>query len=258
MRHSGATWLLDSGAERRAGATSGALRVPRPPQSLGVVCQCPRSPAECPRHSSERPRVRAVLRRTPASSVHHARTGPSATPLARRVVPARARRCAGPVQVRRGSSSSQRQHQRPTFPSVSSGLVKPFPMASRPEASMGLTVRRSVGSTAELGERGGWCRSGAAGGGSGSRGCPNYPLGRHGARSPSPIPGRGRARRRPVRHSYAEFLPETGIGAGAEVEARQVEAGEAVTTVVEEVASSRVGISYPATIEAPALGRWPH
>jgi len=28
------------------------------------------------------------------------------------------------------------------------------------------------------------------------------------------------------------------------VEARQVEAGEAVTTVVEEVASSRVGISY--------------
>lgn len=43
-----------------------------------------------------------------------------------------------------------------------------------------------------------------------------------------------------------------------EVEARQVEAGEAVTMVVEEVAGSRVGISYPATIEVPALGRRPH
>jgi hypothetical protein len=46
--------------------------------------------------------------------------------------------------------------------------------------------------------------------------------------------------------------------ARVEVEARQAEAGEAVTTVVEEVASSRVGISYPATVDAPALGRRPH
>ena len=46
--------------------------------------------------------------------------------------------------------------------------------------------------------------------------------------------------------------------AGVEVEAGQVEAGEAVTTVVEEVPSSRVGISSPATIEAPVRGRRPH
>ena len=53
-------------------------------------------------------------------------------------------------------------------------------------------------------------------------------------------------------------LPETGMWAGVEVEAGQVEAGEVVTTVVEEVPSSRVGISYPATIDAPVRGRRPH
>jgi len=43
-----------------------------------------------------------------------------------------------------------------------------------------------------------------------------------------------------------------------EVEARQVEAEEAVTKVVEEVTNLRVVISFQATMEPHALGRRPH
>jgi hypothetical protein len=92
MRRSGAPWLLDNGAERRAGATSGAWRVPRPPRSRGVVGQCPRSPVECPRHSSELLREQVVTCQR-ESRVRRARaacaTDPKIRPTSTRTAPSR-------------------------------------------------------------------------------------------------------------------------------------------------------------------------